>query len=98
MLGRGVAHDRVPWFWSDQFEHKLLIVGLSEGHDRLIVRGDPHAGGFSICYLKNGALIALEAVNHAKDYMAARKLITERIPLNLERVANPDMPLKEAAA
>jgi 3-phenylpropionate/trans-cinnamate dioxygenase ferredoxin reductase subunit len=96
MLGRSVAHDRVPWFWSDQFDDKLLIIGLSQDHDRLVQRGDPAGGAFSICYLKGRELLALEAVNHSKDYMAARRIIGERIAVDPDKLADPDIPLKEA--
>jgi 3-phenylpropionate/trans-cinnamate dioxygenase ferredoxin reductase subunit len=96
LLGRQVTHDRVPWFWSDQFDNKLLIVGLAEGHDRVVLRGSPESRSFSVCYLKGRELLAVEAVNHSKDYMAARKLIAERALLDPERVADPLIALKEA--
>ncbi len=96
MLGREVKHDRVPWFWSDQFDNKLLIAGLSDGHDELIVRGDPTQRVFSVCYLKEHALIAIEAVNQPKDYMAARKLIADRTPLDAGKIPRIDTLLKEA--
>ncbi len=96
LLDRRVAHDRIPWFWSDQFEHKLLIVGLAEGYDQLLVRGDPASGAFSVCYLKDGVLLALDAVNHSKDYMAARKLITGRVRMHPGKIRDPQIPLKEA--
>jgi 3-phenylpropionate/trans-cinnamate dioxygenase ferredoxin reductase component len=96
MLGKPATHDRVPWFWSDQFENKLLIVGLSQDHDRQILRGDPASRAFSVCYFKGRELLAVEAINHSKDYMAARKLIADRTALNLERIADVQVPLKEA--
>jgi 3-phenylpropionate/trans-cinnamate dioxygenase ferredoxin reductase subunit len=96
LLDRNVAHDRVPWFWSDQFENKLLIIGLSQGHDRTILRGDPATRSFSVCYLKQGELLALEAVNHSKDYMAARKVISERMRLDPAKLADPAIALKDA--
>ena len=96
MLGRPMAHDRVPWFWSDQFDNKLLIVGLSQGFDQQVLRGDPATRGFSVCYLKGGELIALEAVNHSKDYMAARKMIAERVKPVADRLADPQIALKDA--
>ena len=52
ILERPTAHDRVPWFWSDQFDNKLLIVGLSQGHDQQVTRGDPATRSFTVCYLK----------------------------------------------
>jgi 3-phenylpropionate/trans-cinnamate dioxygenase ferredoxin reductase subunit len=96
MLDRPVAHDRVPWFWSDQFDNKLLIVGLSQDYDRQVLRGDPASRSFSVCYLKGRELLAVEAVNHSKDYMAARKLIAERTALDVERLADGNITLKEA--
>ena len=96
LQGREAAHDRVPWFWSDQFDNKLLIVGLSQDHDRQVLRGDPVSRSFSVCYLKGRELLAVEAVNHSKDYMAARKLIAERALLNPEKLADIELALKEA--
>jgi 3-phenylpropionate/trans-cinnamate dioxygenase ferredoxin reductase component len=96
LLDKPVAHDRVPWFWSDQFDNKLLIVGLSQDHDRQVLRGDPASRSFSVCYLKGRELLAVEAVNHSKDYMAARKLIAERAQMHLDKLADSDLGLKEA--
>ncbi len=96
LLDKPVAHDRVPWFWSDQFDSKLLIVGLSQDHDRQVLRGDPASRSFSVCYLKGRELLAVEAVNHSKDYMAARKLIAERALMHLDKLADSALGLKEA--
>jgi 3-phenylpropionate/trans-cinnamate dioxygenase ferredoxin reductase component len=95
ILERPTAHDRVPWFWSDQFDNKLLIVGLSQGHDQQVTRGDPATRAFTVCYLKGGELLAVEAINHTKDYMAARKLIADRAHPNLDKLADPTVALKE---
>ena len=96
VVGKTVEHDKVPWFWSDQFDLKLLIVGLAEGHDQVLVRGDPGTKSFSVCYLKGGELIALDAINHAQDYMAARKLIAERVRPDAAKLADPAIALKDA--
>ena len=96
MLERPTAHDRVPWFWSDQFDNKLLIVGLSQGHDIQVTRGDPATRSFTVCYLKGGELAAVEAINHSKDYMAARKLIADRARPDLDKLANPMVALKDS--
>ena len=97
MLGKALVHDRVPWFWSDQFDNKLLIVGLAEGHTETVVRGEPAARSFSVCYLKGRELLAVEAVNHSKDYMAGRKLIAERVPLDPDKLRDGAVALKDAA-
>ena len=96
VLGKPTAHDRVPWFWSDQFDNKLLIVGLSQGHDQQVTRGDPATRAFTVCYLKSGELLAVEAVNHSKDYMAARKLIADRARPNIDKLADPQVALKDS--
>ncbi|MGH8203018.1 MAG: NAD(P)/FAD-dependent oxidoreductase [Steroidobacteraceae bacterium] len=95
ICGKEVPHDRTPWFWSDQYELKLQIVGLCQGYDRVVLRGDPAAKSFSCCYLQGGELIALDAVNHAKDFMAARKLIAERARPDPARLADDSVGLKE---
>mgnify|MGYP003909387565 CR=1 FL=1 len=90
------SYDKVPWFWSDQFDLKLLIVGLSHGYDQCVLRGAPTTNGFCVCYLRSGELLAVDAVNNPKDYMAARKLIAERAILDPARVADPSIALKDA--
>jgi 3-phenylpropionate/trans-cinnamate dioxygenase ferredoxin reductase subunit len=96
ILGRATVHDGVPWFWSDQFDNKMLIVGLAHGHDSQVVRGDPQSRSFSVCYLKGRELLAVEAINHSKDYMAARKLIAERAVMDLKGLADLNVALKDA--
>jgi 3-phenylpropionate/trans-cinnamate dioxygenase ferredoxin reductase subunit len=95
MLGLITVHDKVPWFWSDQFDLKMVIVGLPFGQDEVILRGDPASRAFSVCYLKDGELIAVETVNHTKDQMAARKMIPARARPDRTKLANPDVPLRD---
>lgn len=96
MLGLTTVHDKVPWFWSDQFDLKMVIVGLNFGHDEVVLRGTPAREGFSVCYLQDGELIAVETVNQTKDQMAARKLIAARARPDRSKLASADLPLKEA--
>ena len=96
MLGVATVHDKVPWFWSDQFDLKMVIVGLSQAHDDAIVRGDPAERAFSVCYLARGELIAVETVNHTKDQMAARKLIPARVHPDRQKLADPGVALRDA--
>jgi 3-phenylpropionate/trans-cinnamate dioxygenase ferredoxin reductase subunit len=95
MLGRSLVHDRIPWFWSDQYDLKLLIVGLNLDYDHSVLRGDPAARSFSLCYLREGELLAIDCVNSPKDYMAARKLIAERARLDLKRLGDASLALKD---
>ena len=96
MLGLTTVHDKVPWFWSDQFDLKMVIVGLAHGHDEVILRGDPASRAFSVCYLKAGELIAVETINHTKDQMAARKMIPARARPDRVRLANDSLAMKDA--
>jgi 3-phenylpropionate/trans-cinnamate dioxygenase ferredoxin reductase subunit len=98
LLGGATAHDKVPWFWSDQFDLKLMIAGLNFEHDRIVLRGDPGTRSFSCCYLRGAELLAVDCVNSAKDYMAAKKLIAERAHLDPARLADPAIALKDALA
>jgi 3-phenylpropionate/trans-cinnamate dioxygenase ferredoxin reductase subunit len=95
LTGTPQVHHKVPWFWSDQYHHKLLIVGLSQGHDQMILRGDPAAHSFSCCYLKAGELIAIDTVNMAKDQMAARKLIAAHARPDPEKLRDITISLKD---
>jgi 3-phenylpropionate/trans-cinnamate dioxygenase ferredoxin reductase subunit len=95
ICGKATPHDKTPWFWSDQYELKLQIVGLSQDYDKVVLRGDPASRSFSCCYLRDGELIALDAVNRAKDFMAARKLIAERARPDPAKLADDACGLRE---
>ena len=95
ITGTPTKHDRVPWFWSDQYHHKLLIVGLADGHDQAILRGDQANHSFSVCYLSDGEFIAIDTVNMAKDQMAARKLIASRMRPDPNKLADISIALKD---
>ncbi|MSR00621.1 MAG: hypothetical protein EXR88_04405 [Gammaproteobacteria bacterium] len=97
LLGTPLAHDCIPWFWSDQYHHKLLIVGLAQAADQIVLRGEPATTTFSCCHLRQGELVAIDTVNQAKDHMAARKLIAARIRPNLVKLADPRISLKDCA-
>jgi 3-phenylpropionate/trans-cinnamate dioxygenase ferredoxin reductase component len=98
LLGGAIAHDKVPWFWSDQFDLKLMIAGLNFDHDRVVLRGDPGTRSFTCCYLRGAELLAVDCVNSAKDYMAAKKLIAERVEVDPARLADPALALKDTVA
>ncbi len=79
ICGAPVNYDPVPWFWSDQYAIKLQIAGLIDGADQMVRRGDPEEGAFALFHLKDGVLIACEAVNAAPEFMAAQRLIAARV-------------------
>ena len=94
LCGKDARHDHVPWFWSDQYDVKLQIVGLSQGHDETVVRGEPASGHFAIYYLLQGELIAVDAVNSPKDFMSGRRWIAERRHPDPVKLADPGVDLK----
>jgi 3-phenylpropionate/trans-cinnamate dioxygenase ferredoxin reductase subunit len=94
ICGKPARHEHVPWFWSDQYDVKLQIAGLSEGYDQTVLRGDPDSGSFALYYLARGELLAVDAVNSMKDFMNGKKWIAERKRPDAERLADPSVDLK----
>ena len=78
LLGVPAAYSEVPWFWSDQYDLKLQIAGLSTGYDEVVLRGDPAKRSFAAFYLSTGQLLAVDAINSPKDFIAAKKLVASR--------------------
>jgi len=85
LASTATPYDSVPWFWSSQYDLRLQTVGLSQGFDNMLVRGDMASRRFSAIYLRNGRVIALDCVNQAKDYVQGRLLVASG--------ANPDPAL-----
>ena len=84
-----------PWFWSNQYDLKLQTAGLSVDHDQAVLRGDPDTRSFSVLYLKDGRVIAVDAVNSTRCYVQGRKLIEARVEVDPAALANPDVVLKD---
>jgi 3-phenylpropionate/trans-cinnamate dioxygenase ferredoxin reductase subunit len=95
ITGQDASYGATPWFWSNQYDLKLQTVGLSTGHDATVLRGDPAARSFTVVYLKQGQVIALDCVNCAKDYAQGRKLVEQRVNADLAALADTAIPLKE---
>ncbi|MDD2927168.1 FAD-dependent oxidoreductase, partial [Rhodoferax sp.] len=75
LLGLEKPFTATPWFWSDQYDKKLQMAGLSMGADQWAVRGDMAAGSFSVYHFKGDKLLAVDCVNASKDHLLARKLL-----------------------
>jgi 3-phenylpropionate/trans-cinnamate dioxygenase ferredoxin reductase component len=76
ICGEDVSYTATPWFWSNQYDLKLQTVGLSSGHARTVLRGDPATRKFSVIYLDSAnRVIALDCVNNARDYSHGRRLV-----------------------
>jgi 3-phenylpropionate/trans-cinnamate dioxygenase ferredoxin reductase component len=95
LMGNETLHDKLPWFWSDQFDLKLVIVGVAQGYDTVVMRGAPAARSFSACYLRGGELVAIDTVNQPRDQMAARKLIAVHARPQVDKLADPAIALKD---
>jgi 3-phenylpropionate/trans-cinnamate dioxygenase ferredoxin reductase component len=95
IMGETAAYDAVPWFWSNQYDLRLQTVGLSIGHDDVATRGDPEGRSFSLVYLREGRVIALDCVNATKDYVQGRKLVELGAVVARELLADTSKPLKE---
>ena len=95
IAGTPTKYEQVPWFWSDQFDLKLQMVGMSQGYDTIVQRGSMDADDFAMFYLKDGVLIAVDAVNRPREFMACRKLVPERPRIDPTTLADESIPMKE---
>jgi 3-phenylpropionate/trans-cinnamate dioxygenase ferredoxin reductase subunit len=97
ICGKLKPYSQIPWFWSDQYDYKLQIVGISGEHDRVIVRGNPDSGSFAAFYLAGTRLIATDAINSAREFMLSKKLIAAGAHLDPEILADTEIPFKDLA-
>lgn len=98
IAGKEKPYDQVPWFWSDQYDLKLQIAGLSTGYTQAVVRGDPKGSrSFAVFYLKDGILIAVDAVNRAPEFMMSKTLIARHAKLDPARLGDETISMKEVA-
>jgi len=91
---RDVAYGAVPWFWSDQYDLKLQTVGLSIRHDAAVLRGDPATRSFSVVYLRQGRVIALDCVNAMRDFVQGKALVVAGASIDPALLADASRPLK----
>jgi 3-phenylpropionate/trans-cinnamate dioxygenase ferredoxin reductase subunit len=96
ICGRKPPAIQVPWFWTDQFDVKMQMAGLSAGHDQAVVRGNAERGrSFAVFYLREGVLIAVDAVNRAPEFMMSRQLIAERAKIDPARLGDEGVAMKD---
>ena len=93
ICGKTATYDTVPWFWSDQYDVKLQMVGLSDGYNEVIKRGEADGDHFSVWYFKDDELLAVDAVNHAKAYVYGTKIIKEGLMINKALLSDAQTPL-----
>ena len=94
ITGEREPYNTIPWFWSNQYDLRLQTVGFSTEDDEAIVRGDPDSRSFSIVYLREGRVAALDCVNMTRDYAQGRRLIEARSEPDRDALADPGVALK----
>jgi len=97
ICGIDSQYSQVPWFWSDQYDIKLQIAGLSQGYDDVVLRGDPAAASFACFYLRDEMLIAVDAINSPREFMQSKALIANRARIERGLLADTAVLLKDLA-
>lgn len=95
IAGDPVPFNALPWFWSNQYDVKLQTAGINLGYDDTVLRGVLMDRSFSVAYLKEGRLIAIDCVNRVKDYVQARRLIESGVIIPREKLSDLSKQLKE---
>ncbi|MFT6407955.1 MAG: 3-phenylpropionate/trans-cinnamate dioxygenase ferredoxin reductase subunit [Arenicella sp.] len=94
ICGTAIAYQQLPWFWSDQYNVKLQTAGLFNDYDKAVVRGNIEERKFSVFYLKNGELIAIDSINSPAEFMLAKRFIPKRIKLSEKDITNMTLSSK----
>jgi 3-phenylpropionate/trans-cinnamate dioxygenase ferredoxin reductase component len=96
VAGKEKAYNALPWFWSDQYDVKLQIAGLSQGYQDIIVRGDRNSSrSFAVFYLKDDLVIAVDAINKAPEFMMGKRLISDKLKINKDKLSDENVHMKE---
>jgi 3-phenylpropionate/trans-cinnamate dioxygenase ferredoxin reductase subunit len=95
LVGAGEPFDEVPWFWSDQYDLKLQIVGLARDYDTTITRGDPTSRSFAVYYLRDGQPVAIDAVNRPRDFLLGKRLLATRAEVPVDAIADTNVDLSQ---
>jgi len=94
--GNPQPYHTLPWFWSDQFNVKLQIAGLSQGYDNIVLRGDPdNSSSFAVFYFEGDRLLAVDAVNRPGEFMAGKKILLQNLPIDKTRLADDSVAVKD---
>ncbi len=93
IVGKDKTYASMPWFWSDQYDLKLQMLGFSADGDEVVQRGDMANNEFAVFYLKDGAIVAVDAVNSPREFMAAKQLVGKTI--DKAKLADTSVPIKD---
>ena len=95
VMNNPMEYNQVPWFWSDQYDHKLQIVGLSGDHDMVTMRGNTNDAKFMLFYTKDEELIAVDAINNPKEFLISRKLVANKVKIKPNVISDPNTNLND---
>ena len=97
IAGKRAPYTAVPWFWTDQFDIRLQMAGLSQGYDEAVTRGHPEGQKFSVYYFRESRLIAVDSINRPADHIVARRLLASHAPVTPQQAADDSVNLKSLA-
>lgn len=95
LCGKPPRPDAAPWFWSDQYDLALKMVGLSEGYDQIVLRGEPEPAGFSAFYMLGHRVLAVDTINRPVEFNLAKQLVADRLQIDPSMLTDESVPLKE---
>ena len=95
LMNNPMEYNQVPWFWSDQYDHKLQIVGLSGDHDVVTMRGNTNDAKFMLFYTKDEELIAVDAINNPKEFLISRKLVANKVKIKPKVISDLNTNLND---
>ena len=97
LAGESVTYNAMPWFWSDQYDCKLQIVGLNQGYNRTVLRPGNNEQSLSVWYYADDRLLAIDAMNEPRSYAFGRMILEKDKNPSPEQVADPETDLKAIA-
>lgn len=98
ILGGDAAYAETPWMWTDQFDHNIQVVGVPQPDDQVVVRGDLGAGRATLVHVRDGRVVGGVMVNQARDRRSLEALVERGCEIDMARLADVSVPLKQVAA
>jgi 3-phenylpropionate/trans-cinnamate dioxygenase ferredoxin reductase subunit len=95
ICGIPLEYNEVPWFWTEQFSVRMQSAGIPQPSDTMIIRGDPGAGHFSVLYLRDVLVSAIDTINCLPDFVTAKRLIRDKTPVHVAALADSNRPLSQ---
>lgn len=93
LLDARISCDSIPWFWTDQYDLNLQVLGIRDKWDEIVVRGDVDNGSGSIFYLRDKKIVSAELLNSGRDRRAVKSLMEHGIPVDRKKIESKDIPI-----